>query len=85
MGDTNCIERNIYPTFPFKNVIEMFHNSMLVKRVNLPGGLPIIVGGHVVGGIGVGSGTGEEDRQVADAALGQLRHQSPIGPRNQWT
>jgi uncharacterized protein GlcG (DUF336 family) len=24
----------------------------------------------VVGGIGVGSGTGEEDRQVANAALG---------------
>ena len=40
------------------------------KRVNLPGGLPIIVDGHVVGGIGVGSGTGEEDRQVANAALG---------------
>ena len=33
------------------------------KRVN-------IVDGHVVGGIGVGSGTGEEDRQVANAALG---------------
>ena len=42
------------------------------KRVNLPGGLPIIVGGHVIGGIGVGSGTGEEDRQVANAALAQL-------------
>ena len=39
------------------------------KRVNLPGGLPIIVDGHVIGGIGVGSGTGEEDRQVANAAL----------------
>jgi uncharacterized protein GlcG (DUF336 family) len=27
------------------------------KRVNLPGGLPIVVDGHVIGGIGVGSGT----------------------------
>ena len=42
------------------------------KRVNLPGGLPIIVDGHVIGGIGVGSGTGEQDRQVASAALDTL-------------
>ena len=39
------------------------------KRINLPGGLPIIIDGHLVGGIGVGSGTGEQDRQVANAAL----------------
>ena len=42
------------------------------KRINLPGGLPIIVDGHVIGGIGVGSGTGEQDQQVANAALGAL-------------
>ena len=42
------------------------------KRINLPGGLPVIVDGQVVGGIGVGSGTGEEDRQVAAAALGAI-------------
>ena len=41
-------------------------------RINLPGGLPIIVDGHVIGGIGVGSGTGEQDRQVAMAALAAL-------------
>ena len=39
------------------------------KRINLPGGLPVIVDGHVIGAIGVGSGTGEEDREVAKAAL----------------
>ena len=39
------------------------------KRINLPGGLPVIVDGHVVGGIGVGSGTGAQDREVAAAAL----------------
>jgi len=39
------------------------------KRVNLPGGLPIIVDGHVLGGIGVGSGAGHEDLEVANAAL----------------
>jgi uncharacterized protein GlcG (DUF336 family) len=42
------------------------------KRINLPGGLPVIVDGNVIGGIGVGSGTGEQDRQVANAALGQF-------------
>ena len=42
------------------------------KRINLPGGLPIIVDGHVIGGIGVGSGTGEQDRQVANAGLAAL-------------
>lgn len=35
----------------------------------LPGGLPIIMSGQVVGGIGVGSGTGDQDIEVARAAL----------------
>jgi len=39
------------------------------KRVNLPGGLPIIVDGHTIGGIGVGSGTGAQDLEVAKAAI----------------
>ena len=42
------------------------------KRINLPGGLPIIVDGHIIGGIGVGSGTGEQDRQVANGGLAAL-------------
>jgi uncharacterized protein GlcG (DUF336 family) len=43
------------------------------KRINLPGGLPVIVDGHVIGGVGVGSGTGEQDRQVANAGLAALQ------------
>jgi glc operon protein GlcG len=39
------------------------------EMVNLKGGLPIIVNGETIGGIGVGSGTGEQDREVANAAL----------------
>jgi uncharacterized protein GlcG (DUF336 family) len=42
------------------------------KRVNLPGGLPIVIDGQLVGGIGIGSGTGEEDRIIANAALAAL-------------
>jgi uncharacterized protein GlcG (DUF336 family) len=42
------------------------------KRVNLPGGLPIIVDGHVIGGIGVGSGSGAQDLEVAKAGIAAL-------------
>jgi glc operon protein GlcG len=37
--------------------------------INLKGGLPIMTEGHVIGGIGVGSGTGDQDLEVAKAAL----------------
>lgn len=39
------------------------------RLVNLKGGLPIIVDGITIGGIGVGSQTGEEDLEVAKCAL----------------
>ena len=39
------------------------------RIVNLKGGLPVIVAGQVIGGIGVGSGSGDQDRIIADAAL----------------
>ena len=42
------------------------------RRINLPGGLPVIVDSHLIGGIGVGSGTGEQDKEVAKAALAAL-------------
>ncbi|MBS28045.1 MAG: glcg protein [Alphaproteobacteria bacterium] len=39
------------------------------KRINLPGGLPVIVDGRCIGGIGIGSGTGEQDRICSNAGL----------------
>jgi uncharacterized protein GlcG (DUF336 family) len=42
------------------------------KLTNLLGGLPIIVDGHVIGAVGVGSGTGEQDLEVAKAAIRAL-------------
>jgi uncharacterized protein GlcG (DUF336 family) len=39
---------------------------------NLPGGLPMRFGGRLAGGIGVGSGTGEQDLAVARAALAAI-------------
>ena len=41
-------------------------------RINLPGGFPVIVDGHVAGAIGIGGGTGEQDIEVAKAALEAL-------------
>lgn len=38
----------------------------------LPGGLPIKISGDLVGGIGVGSGTGDQDVAVAQAALSAI-------------
>lgn len=38
----------------------------------LPGGLPIKIAGEVVGGIGIGSGTGDQDIAVANAALAAI-------------
>jgi uncharacterized protein GlcG (DUF336 family) len=38
----------------------------------LPGGLPIWRGGILLGGIGIGSGTGAQDVEVAEAALAAI-------------
>lgn len=44
----------------------------------LPGGLPIRFSGDLVGGIGVGSGAGEQDIAVASAALSAVGA-DPVG------
>jgi uncharacterized protein GlcG (DUF336 family) len=37
-----------------------------------PGGAPLLRGGRVIGGIGCGGGTGEEDQQCADAGAAAI-------------
>lgn len=39
---------------------------------NLPGGLPVEIEGSVVGAIGVGSGTGDQDVEVGHAGIAAL-------------
>lgn len=39
---------------------------------NLNGGLPIVIDGEVVGAVGVGSGTGAQDVEVAEAGIAAL-------------
>jgi len=36
------------------------------------GGLPIVIDGHVLGGVGIGSGSAEQDMAVANAALAAI-------------
>ncbi|MEM9007923.1 MAG: heme-binding protein [Cyanobacteria bacterium P01_F01_bin.86] len=40
---------------------------------NLKGGLPIVMDGHVVGAVGVGSGTGDQDVEVGMAGIAALQ------------
>ncbi len=47
------------------------------KVVPLRGGLPIVFDGYCVGGIGCGSGTGEEDEIIARAALAAVGAEDP--------
>ncbi|MGI4797681.1 MAG: GlcG/HbpS family heme-binding protein [Janthinobacterium lividum] len=42
------------------------------RMTDLKGGVPIIVAGQVIGGIGIGSGTGEQDLSIAEAALAAM-------------
>jgi glc operon protein GlcG len=42
------------------------------KRVNLLGGVPVLVDGLIAGAVGVGSGTGEQDREVARAGVAAI-------------
>lgn len=42
------------------------------RLVNLQGGLPIVIANNIVGAIGVGSGTAEQDVAVAQAGIAAL-------------
>jgi glc operon protein GlcG len=39
------------------------------KITSLSGGVPVLVDGQVIGGVGVGGGTGEQDAQIARAGI----------------
>lgn len=61
------------PSDAIPNEVGLFIAAATGGQVTrLSGGLPIIVSGEVVGGIGIGSGTPEQDIDVAKAALAVL-------------
>ena len=45
------------------------------KMTSLFGGVPIVVDGQVIGAVGVGGGTGEQDAEIAKAGIEKLRQQ----------
>ncbi|MCC6608645.1 MAG: heme-binding protein [Burkholderiales bacterium] len=45
----------------------------LEGAVPVPGGIPIVIGGKIVGGIGTSGGSGEQDVQVSEAGVAALR------------
>jgi glc operon protein GlcG len=42
------------------------------KVTTLKGGVPVVVNGQVIGGVGVGGGTGEQDAEVAKSGIEAL-------------
>jgi glc operon protein GlcG len=42
------------------------------KMTSLLGGVPVVVNGQVIGAVGVGGGTGEQDAEVAKAGIEKL-------------
>ncbi|MBS0263291.1 MAG: heme-binding protein, partial [Planctomycetes bacterium] len=42
------------------------------KVTTLKGGVPIVLEGQVIGGVGVGGGTGEQDAEIAKAGIQHL-------------
>jgi uncharacterized protein GlcG (DUF336 family) len=39
----------------------------------VPGGIPLVIGGKIVGGIGTSGGTGDQDIQVSEAGVAALK------------
>lgn len=56
------------------------HASNQGRFVIFGGGLPVFVEGQIVGGIGVSSGTPDEDREVAQAGIEALQDALKSGP-----
>jgi glc operon protein GlcG len=63
------------PTTAFDAALKAGNTYLLQLRgANaVPGGLPIIVGGKLIGGIGISGGSGPEDVQVGEAGLAAIK------------
>jgi glc operon protein GlcG len=63
------------PTQALEDAINRGRHAAITARgfIEMQGGLPVIVDGEVIGGIGASFATPEEDEQVAKAGLAALR------------
>lgn len=50
------------------------------RFATIGGGVPVVADGAVVGGIGVSSGTSDQDIEVAEAALSQFLQETGVEP-----
>ncbi|MCB1755264.1 MAG: heme-binding protein [Gammaproteobacteria bacterium] len=57
------------------NLVFGIHTSMGGRLCVVGGGLPVIVDGEVVGGIGLSSGTPQQDMQCAQAGIAHFSNQ----------
>ena len=65
------------PTKAFQDTLAMGQAANRLLRLEgasvIEGGLPLLVDGNFVGGIGITSGTGEQDSQLAAAGVAALK------------
>jgi uncharacterized protein GlcG (DUF336 family) len=63
------------PTADFESRLRAGNTYLLQLRgANMvPGGLPIVVDGKIIGGLGTSGGSGEQDTQVGQAGLAALK------------
>ncbi|MBV8239406.1 MAG: heme-binding protein [Hyphomicrobiales bacterium] len=63
------------PTQELEEAINQGRYAAITARgfIEMRGGLPVVVGGDVIGGVGASFATPEEDEQVARAALAALK------------
>ena len=52
------------------------------KLTTLKGGIPVEVNGQVIGGVGVGGGTGDQDSEIARAGAQALHERIEPSPEN---
>lgn len=69
------------PTSKFANMLAkmdgVIHTGLLHHPdvTGLPGGLPVMLGGVLVGGIGVSGGSGDQDEMIVQAGLSALSNE----------
>lgn len=76
--ETGPLSRGSAPPDPLLNL--SLQNAALAsggKLTTLFGGVPVLVDGQVIGGVGVGGGTGEQDAVVAKAGIEALSREIP--------
>lgn len=63
------------PTMAFFNALKGGNTYVIQLRDSnaVPGGIPIVVDGKIIGGIGTSGGTGDQDVQCSEAGLAALK------------